>query len=72
MAPNQVDFENLYFNSFYNEHFSDTEDERDPDENFFNVVNTQNFECFYLLPNELKVLSLRKKILKLLMQSIKT
>ena len=54
MAPNQVDFENLYFNSFYNEHFSDTEDERDPDENFFNKVNAQNFECFYLFPNELE------------------
>ena len=51
MAPNQVDFENLHFNSFYKEHFSDTENERDLDENFFNKVN---FECSYLFPNELE------------------
>ena len=54
MPLNQIDFENLHLNFFYNERFSDTEGERDPDENFFNVVNTQNFECFYLFPNELK------------------
>ena len=28
------------FNPFYKERFSDAEDERDPDENFFNKVNT--------------------------------
>ena len=54
MPLNQVDFENLHLNLFYNEHFSDTEDERDPDENFFNKVNAQNFECSYLFPNELE------------------
>ena len=42
----------IYFNSFYNESFSDTEVERDPDEDFFNEVNTQNFERSYLFPNE--------------------
>ena len=30
------------------------EDERDPDESFFNEVNTQNFECSYLFPNEIE------------------
>ena len=40
MPPNQINFENLQFNSFYNERFSDTKDERSPDENFFNEVKT--------------------------------
>ena len=40
MPPNQINFENLHFNPFYNESFSDTGDERDPDENFYNDVNT--------------------------------
>ena len=34
MAPNSCSsesFENLLFNPFFNESFSDTEDERDPD-----------------------------------------
>ena len=52
MPPNQINFESLHFNNFYNERFSDAEDQRDPDENFFNEVNTQNFECSYLFPNE--------------------
>ena len=57
MAPNSCsfeNFENLHFNPFHNESFSDTEDERDPDENFFNELNTQNFECSYLFPNEIE------------------
>ena len=54
MPPNQINFENLHFNPFYDESFSDAEDERDPDENFFNEVNTQNFECSYLFPNEIE------------------
>ena len=54
MPPNQIKFENLHFNPFYNERFSDAEDERDLDENFFNEVNTQNFECSYLFPNEIE------------------
>ena len=49
-GPNQINFENSHFNSFYNESFS--EDERDPDGNFFNEVNTHNFECSYLFPSE--------------------
>ena len=40
-------FENL-------QSFSDAEDERDPDENFFNELNTQNFKCSYLFPNEIE------------------
>ena len=47
--------DNLYFNPFYNESFSDAEDERDPDENFFNKVNTQNFQCSYLFSNVIHV-----------------
>ena len=57
MAPNSCSFENienLHFNPFYNESFSDTEDERDSDENFFNELSTQNFECSHLFPNEIE------------------
>ena len=54
MPPNQINFENLYINPFYNESFSDAEDERDADRNFFNEVNTQNFECSDLFPNEIE------------------
>ena len=57
MAPNSCSFESfesLHFNPFHNESFSDTEDERDPDENFFNELSTQNFECSYLFPNEIE------------------
>ena len=57
MAPNSCSFENferLHFNPFPNESFSNTEDERDPDENFFNELNTQKFECSYLFPNEIE------------------
>ena len=57
MAPNSClfeSFESLHFNPFHNESFSDTEDERDPDENFFNELNPQNFECYYLFPNEIE------------------
>ena len=31
-----------------------TQKMRDPDENFFNEINTQNFEYFYLFPNEIE------------------
>ena len=56
MPSNQINFENLHFHPFYNERFSDEEDERErePDGNFFNEVNTQNFECSYLFPNEIE------------------
>ena len=54
MPSKQINFKNLHFNPFYNESFSDTENERDPDENFFNEVNTNNFECSYLFPNEIE------------------
>ena len=54
MPPNQINFENLHFNSFYNESFCDTKEKRDPYENLFNEVNTQNFECSYLFINEIK------------------
>ena len=45
----------------YNERFSDAKDERDPDENFLNEVNTQNFECSYLVPNEIESFLSEKK-----------
>ena len=57
MAPSSCsfeNFENLRFNPFYNKSFSDTEDERDADENFFNELNAQKFECPYLFPNEIE------------------
>ena len=56
MAPNSCsikNFENFHFNPFHNESLSDREDERDPNENFFNELNTQNFQCSYLFPNEI-------------------
>ena len=55
MPPNPKNFENLHFNPFYNKRFSEAEDERDPNENFFNEVNTQNFECSCLFPNEIEI-----------------
>ena len=57
MVPNSYsfqNFENLNFNPFHNENFSNKEDERDPDESFFNEINTQNFERSYLFPNEIE------------------
>ena len=54
MPQNQINFENLHFNLFFNESFSDAKDERDPDVIFFTEVNTQNFECCYLFPNEIE------------------
>ena len=53
MPANQIRFENLHFNSVYKESFSDTDDERDLDENSFDEVNTKNFECSYLLLTEI-------------------
>ena len=47
-------FENLHFNPFHNESFSDTEDERDPDAKFFAELNTQNFKCSDLFLNEIE------------------
>ena len=63
MASNQINFKNLHFDPFYNELFSDAEDERqrEPDENFFNEFNTQNFECSYLFPNEIENFLFEKK-----------
>ena len=55
MAPNSClfeTFENLHFKLFHNKSFSDTEDEKDPDENFFNELSTQNFECSYFFSSE--------------------
>ena len=54
MTSNRIKFENSYFNSLCNEHFSDTEDERDPDENLFNKANKQNLKCSYLFPNQVE------------------
>ena len=54
MPPNQTNFENLHFNLLYNESLCDIEDERDPNTNLFNDVNTENFERSYLFPNEIE------------------
>ena len=54
MPPNQLNFENLRFNPIYNEEIF-LADERNQDENFFDEVNTQNFECSYLFQNEIEV-----------------
>ena len=61
MPPNQINLKNLHFNPFYNQRFSDAADDRDPGENFFNEVNTQNFECSYLFPNEIESFLSEKK-----------
>ena len=55
MPPDQISFENLHSSPSYNEIFSDAEDKKDPDENFFNEVNTQNFECAYLFSKRIEV-----------------
>ena len=55
MPPDQINFENLHSSPSYNEIFSDTEDKKDPDENFFNEVNTQNFECAYLFSKRIEI-----------------
>ena len=61
MPPSQVNFENCHFNPFYTENVSDTEDERDPYVNFFNEVNTQNFECSHLFPNGIECFHYEKE-----------
>ena len=55
MPPDQISFENLHSSPSYNEIFSDAEDKKDPDENFFNEVNTQNFECAYLFSKRIEI-----------------
>ena len=60
-APNQINFENLHFNPLHNEGFPDAEDERDPDENFFSEVNSQNLECSYFFTNEIESFLSEKK-----------
>ena len=53
MLPNQINFENVHFDPYYNGSFSDAEDERDPNKTLFNEVITQNCECFYLFPKDI-------------------
>ena len=60
-APEPDKFRQLHFNLFYNKSFSDGEDERYPDENFFNEVNMQNFKCSYLFPKEIESFLSEKK-----------
>ena len=55
MPPDQINFENLHSSPSYNEIFSDAEDKKDPDENFFKEVNTQNFECAYLFSKRIEI-----------------
>ena len=52
MAPNSCSFESfesLNFNPFHNESFSDTKDERDPDEHFLmnSIHRTSNVLIFH-------------------------
>ena len=70
MLSNQINFENLDISLFYNERFSGAEDERDPDKNFFNEVNTQNLECSYFLPNEIESFLSEKENSEILRQSM--
>ena len=58
MPPNQINFENLHFDSFYKKFFSDAEDE----------VNTQNFECSYLYPNQIESFLSEKKTEKIFLK----
>ena len=51
----------LKINPFYNKSLSGAEYERDPDEHFFNEINTQNFECSYLFPNEIESFHSKKE-----------
>ena len=60
-APNQINFENLHFNLLDNERFSDAEDERDSDENFFSEITSQNLECSYFFTNEIESFLSEKK-----------
>ena len=62
MTPNQINFEKLLFNPFYNKKFFDAECERDPDEISFNELNTQNLEFSYLFPIEIERFISEKKI----------
>ena len=71
MSPNQVNFENLHFDPFYDERFSHTEEVRDPNERLFNEVNTESFEysyCFF--SNEIENLLSQTKTLQLLINGI--
>ena len=61
MSPEPDKFSNLHFNPFF-ERFPDAEDERDPDKNFFNEVNTQNLKCSYLFPNKIESFLSQKEI----------
>ena len=73
MASNSCsfeNFENLNFNPFHNEKVSDTLDKRDPDENFFNELIHRTSNVLIFSQMRLKVFLLRKKILKVLMQSL--
>ena len=66
MPSNQVNFENLHINPFYNESFSGAKDERVPDENFFNEVDTQNF----YFPNKIERFLSEKQDSEILRQSM--
>ena len=70
MLPNQINFENLHLNPFYNKSFSDAEDERDPDENFLmkSIHRTLNVLTFSQM--RLNVSFLRKEVVKLSMHSM--
>ena len=53
MAPNIRNFETKTFNPFHSDEFI-LNDERDPDTNFFDEVNTPNFDCLYFNTDQIK------------------
>ena len=54
MPPNKINLESLHLNLFFNKTFSEAKDEKDPDEIFFNEVNSQNFKCSYFFQNDIE------------------
>ena len=70
MTPDQVNFENLHFNPFYNESFSDTEVRKTQMKISLmkSIHTTSNILIFFQM--RLKVSFLRNEFLKLLMQSM--
>ena len=53
MAPVIENFENLTYNPFENDCLFKNDD-RDPDLNYFNEVNSKNFDCSYFTADEVK------------------
>ena len=66
MPPNQINFENLHFNPFYNERFSDAQKMRETQNKIPLMKSTRrNSNVLIFSQMRLKVFFLRKRILKL-------